>query len=360
MLHLIPLLALILLLSCKKESDRHIVGAKIYAYPGNYTDLFSQWKRLGINTAFASQELISLPEFRNAAKAQNISTFVIFPVFFNPEELARSPGLYAITAEGEAAREEWVEFVCPSRTAYRKQIVDQARQVILNYDPDGLSIDFIRHFVFWEKVYPDRDPATLPLTCFDSVCLAAFRSESGISIPDTLGTVRQKSAWILDKHPQEWIRCRSGLITSMVQEISEAARELKPGILINLHLLPWAEGDFQEARKNVAGQDVLALSGFSDYLSPMTYAHMVKQDPPWIHAIVEDVYMKTGADVLPSIQVDKAYLDTELGVQEFEQSLTEALKPPSRGVVFWSWESLMESPEKIQVVLKHCQQARKF
>lgn len=350
---LFPLLALILLLTCKNETERQIVGAKIYDHPGNFAELFSQWNELGINTAFASHKLISNPEFRLAAKTQDISTFVIFPVFFNPEELARSPGLYAITAEGGAAREEWVEFVCPSRTAYRKQMVEQARQIVRDYDPSGLSIDFIRHFVFWEKVYPDRDPATLPLSCFDSVCLAGFRSETGIPLPDSLGPVRQKSAWILDKHPQEWIQWKCGLITSMVLEISKAAREVKPGILINVHLLPWAADDFRGAIKTVAGQDVRALSEICDYLSPMTYAHMVKQNPPWIHSIVEDLYLQTGSQVLPGIQVDKAYLDTELDRQEFEQSLEEAIRPPSHGVVFWSWESLVESPEKIQVVQKH-------
>jgi len=357
-LYLTPLLVLIFLHSCFKEADQAIVGAKIYEYSGDYGDLFSQWNRLGINTAFTSQELISIPEFREKARAHSISTFVIFPVFFNPDVLNESPDLYAITAEGKKAKEEWVEFVCPSRKEYRKLMVEKARQVIRDYDPDGLSIDFIRHFVFWEKVYPERDPATLPVTCFDSLCLEGFQSETGISLPDSPSTVPEKSAWILENHPEEWIRWRCDLITSMVQEIAEAAREVKPGILINVHLVPWAEHEFGGAIKTVAGQDIRALSELSDYLSPMTYAHMVKQDPPWIHAIAEDVYMQTGANVLPSIQVDNAYLDTELDEQEFEDSLEEALKPPSHGVVFWSWASLSESQEKRKVVQKHCLQTK--
>jgi hypothetical protein len=352
MLYLIPLLALVFLPACRQEADRQIVGAKIYAWSGDYTNLFSQWNSLGINTAFVSQELISIPEFRTAAKARNISTFIIFPVFFNPEELARSPSLYAITSKGDPAKEEWVEFVCPSRTAYREQLVEKAVNIIRDFDPDGLSIDFIRHFVFWEKVYPDQEPSSLPVTCFDSTCLADFQSVMEIHIPDSLNLVPQKSHWILKEHPREWIRWRCGLITSMVKEISEAARKEKPEIRINVHLVPWSGDDFQNGRERVAGQDVGALSAYSDYLSPMTYAHMVKQPPSWIHSVVDDLYLQTGSQILPSIQVDKAYLDTDLDLQEFEQSLAEALRPPSDGVILWSWERISGDPEKVTVLME--------
>jgi len=358
MQHLVSLLLCCCLFACNKEADRHIVGVKIYEHQGSMGELFSEWEDLGINAAFSSKELISNEEYMREAKAHGISTFVIFPVFFNPEELARSPELFALTAEGKQAKEKWVEFVCPSGEAYRIQMVEQAKQIIRDYDPDGISIDFIRHFVFWEKVYPKRDPATLPHTCFDSICLARFQSESGIHIPEARSTIPQKSSWILEHHRSEWIRWKCSLISSMVEEISGAAREVKPEIKINLHLVPWTEDDFQGAIKTVAGQDIQALAEFADFLSPMTYHHMVRQDPPWIHSIVEDVYLQSGSQVLPSIQVDKAYLDTELGLVEFEQSLEEALKPPSQGVVFWSWPSLMKSPQKMKVVQKHCVQTK--
>lgn len=176
--------------------------------------------------------------------------------------------------------------------------MENAKEIIRKYDPDGISIDFIRHFVFWEKVYSDRDPASLPLTCFDSTCLTHFQASSGLIIPDSLTGTEETASWIMENHPEEW----------------------------------------------------------TDYLSPMTYAHMVKQDLPWIHSIVEDIYLQTGSKVIPSIQVNKAYLDNELGLEEFEESLLEALKPPSGGVVFWSWEALKENPDKKQLVYRLCSQ----
>jgi hypothetical protein len=54
--------------------------------------------------------------------------------------------------------------------------------------------------------------------------------------------------------------------------------------------------------------------------------------------------------VLPSIQVSEANRKEKLTVAEFKASLTEALKPPSKGVVFWNWEALEKDPEKSSIV----------
>jgi len=351
MKYLFSFLLIFLLLNhgCSAEEQHALIGAKIYEHNGPYNLLFEQWNDMGINTGFCSQELIADREFMNEAREHNISTFVIFPVFFNAEVLAKSPDLSAINRNGEAAAEEWVEFVCPSREDYRLQMVEHARRIVRDHQPDGISIDFIRHFVYWEKVYPNRDPASLPVSCFDSVCLHHFQHETGISIPDELNGIPGQADWILNEHADAWTTWRCQLITSMVKEIAEAAREEKPDILVNIHLVPWAKEDFNGAIQKVAGQDIKALSELSDYLSPMTYAHMVKQAPSWVHHITEDIFMQTGGTVLPSIQVGKAYLETEFDLEEFRQTVEAALAAPSSGVIIWSWEHLIAEPAKVDL-----------
>jgi hypothetical protein len=339
-------LAIIFLTGCVQQQEERIIGVKIYEHSGSYDQLFKQWDNIGINTGFCSEGLISDQEFMKEAQENEISTFVIFPVFFNPETIALTSGLAAINQDGEAAVEEWVEFVCPSNEDYRREVVDHARQIVRDHRPDGISIDFIRHFVYWEKVYPDQDPATLPVSCFDSLCLAHFQSAKDLSIPEELTKVPEKASWILENHEAAWSSWRCELITTMVTQITEAVREEKPDILVNIHLVPWATEDFNGGNIRVAGQDVEELKGLTDYLSPMTYAHMLKQPPSWVHHIVEDIYMKSGGRVLPSIQVGKAYLDTEYGLNEFRETLEAALQPPSSGVVLWSWEHLMAEADK--------------
>lgn len=342
-------ISLLLIPGCIQEEDQVLIGAKIYEHNGPYDQLFEQWNQIGFNTGFCSQELIADREFMKKAREHKISTFVIFPVFFNPEAINDTPHIAAINRNGDAAAEEWVEFVCPSREDYRQKVIEHARSIVREHQPDGISIDFIRHFVYWEKVYPDRDPASLPVSCFDSICLHHFQAESGITLPDELGGVTDQADWILNNHGEEWTSWRCQLITSMAEAIARAAREEKPDILVNMHLVPWAKEDFDGAIRKVAGQDIKALSKISDYLSPMTYSHMVKQSPDWVHGIVEDIYIQTGGTVLPSIQVGLAYLENEFDLEEFRETVEAALHAPSSGVIIWSWEHLIAEPAKVDL-----------
>ena len=113
---------------------------------------------------------------------RDISVFIIFPVFQNPELLKQDSSMFAITSKGLKAKDDWVEFVCPSRVTYRKTKVDELSGIIRSLDPDGISIDFIRQFVFWEMIWPDRDPETIDRACYCDSCLAGFTAQIGVAI----------------------------------------------------------------------------------------------------------------------------------------------------------------------------------
>ena len=63
------------------------------------------------------------------ARKNDTDLFVIFPVYYAPDELAEDPELAAVTADGEPAKEDWVEFACPSRTYFRRRRIDEARAI---------------------------------------------------------------------------------------------------------------------------------------------------------------------------------------------------------------------------------------
>ena len=128
-----------------------------------------------------------------------MTSFIILPIFFNPDALDESEDLYAITDKGEPAREQWVRFFCPSRPEYRAKTIASIVKHIAELDPGGLSLDFIRTFVFWEQVYPNRtlsSLSSLPTTCFDSSCLARFQADTRISIPDSLASTADIAEWL--------------------------------------------------------------------------------------------------------------------------------------------------------------------
>lgn len=345
-------LLMIALSSCsgKREWDGQIgdaiIGVKIYDYEKSYQDLFAEWLSLGINTALVSVSLLSDDEFRELARKSGIRLFVIVPVFYDLEELQKNPDLYAITDKGERAVEEWVNFICPTREDYKKRKIEQIKSIIREFHPDGISLDFIRYFVYWEKIYPGRDLGSIVQTCFDKPCLDKFQKEAKIVIPGGLSTIPETATWILDNHLEDWTEWKCRVITDTVKEIAEEIKKTDQGVLVNIHTVPWRESDFGGAIKIVAGQDLAAMREYADFYSPMCYSHMLKREPPWIHSVVQDVYKQTNGRVIPSLQVSKAYLEKKFTVEEFRDALVEALKYPSAGVIFWSWEALAKDQEK--------------
>lgn len=341
---------LLLPIACAKgdraPAGRPVIGVKIYEAVPPFDGLFRAWRDLGVNTLFVSEGLLGNAAFRAAAKSEGLRLFLIFPVFQDPEAIKADPGLAAITAAGAPAHDDWVEFVCPAREDHLRRKIDRLKALVAAGDPYAVSLDFIRYFVFWEKVAPDRAPETLPQTCFCPVCLEGFRKEMGVVLPDGLATTAQKAAWILSAHAAEWTEWKCRTIARAVERLARAAREVKPAIKVNLHAVPWRHDDFGGAVRSVAGQDLGRLAPFVDLISPMCYHHMVRRDPAWIHDVVEDISSRTGAPVLASTQVSEAYVEETLSPEEFRAAAAEALRPPSIGVVFWSWDALAKSPQK--------------
>jgi len=332
-------------------ADGTIVGVRIYETERELPGLFEEWRSLGVNTVFASEELTSSGGFRALARKNGTDLFIVFPVFFASEELAEAPDLWAVTADGERAKEDWVEFACPSRADFRNRRVEEARAVVRRLRPDGLSIDFIRHFVFWEMVGPDRRSDTLPDTCYCVHCVQGFATFLGVPAVSIPPHPQRAAAWIEANAADQWVRFKTATITSMAVEIAEAVREIDPEILINLHIVPWRRDDYDGALSRVAGQDTAALSGIANYLSPMAYSFMLERSPSWVASVVDDLGHVADCPVLPSIQVSPVYREGEIYTKaEFEAALRAALEPPSAGVIFQSWEHIETDAERAEIV----------
>ncbi len=329
------------------HGEKAIIGVKMYETREEYQSVFKTWTELGVNTAFVSVSLARDKQFMALAKDNGLMVYVIFPVFYDPDALARDPGLFARNGYGQPARSDWLEFVCPRRPEFLEGKQLQMEQVLAETGVDGLSLDFIRYFIFWEMVYPDAAFDPLQDTCFCRHCLDDWQKESGLTWPADLISATDRAGWIKSHHSAAWTEWKTKTITGVAQRLVNAARQVNSSIRINLHLLPWRQDDFSGALTAVAGQDVRALSKLVDYLSPMCYAHMVKQSPAWIRDVVTDINNQGAAVILPSIQVEKTYRPQELNLDLFKAYLDAALAGPSRGLVIWSWEKLAEDPAKL-------------
>lgn len=330
-----------------------MIGAKIYEYSGDFTKLFNKWKKLQFDTIFTSQELGKNKDFRSLAKENNIKVRIIYPFLFDSEILKTYPSLYALTKDGSPADEEWVKFVCPSNDTYINAKIQKAKKYVTQNDPDGINLDFLRFFVFWEKVYPNHKPEKLTQSCFDDRCLEKFQEFSGLTIPNDLTDVNSISTWILTGHEAAWVDFKCSLIINIVKQFTSDIRAVKPGIEIAFHTVPWRQDDFNNGLQRIVGQRLAEIAEYVDFITPMCYSHMVKQPHEWINSVVKDHTELSGINVVPSIQVENTYLKHEITNSDFEQFISSALQQPSKGLIFWSWEALERSPEKLAIAEKY-------
>jgi hypothetical protein len=258
--------------------------------------------------------------------------------------------LYAITDKGTIAKDDWVEFICPSRTAFREMKINEAADLVRRLQPDGISIDFIRQFVFWEMIYPDRTSESIDLACFCDSCVNRLCQSEGIILPDTCATIPQRAAYILNHYQDSWNNFRCDLITSMVKELSEKVRSINPKIKINVHVVPWRDTDFDGANIRVAAQDLQKIMPYVDFISPMCYSQMLKRDADWISSVVTEMDRNAPGMILPSIQVYPYYVNDPFTVGDFRKCADAAMKAPSQGVVFFSWPLFEKDTERMDVI----------
>jgi hypothetical protein len=333
------------------DPTRPVVGVKIYERHGDAQRLFAGFQDLGFNTLFVSESLASDSEFRTQARQRGMAVFVIQPVFFDAEELQRRPELFAITDAGAPARDDWVAFVCPSREEYRRRRAEAIANAAARLEPDGISLDFIRFFAYWEMIRPERAASSIPNTCFCRTCLDRFSRETGLSLPGDATTPQQAAAWIEARHLESWTEWKCRIISSMVEDVVRRVHAARPGTRVNLHAVPWRRDDFGGASRKVVGQDIPVLSRMADYVSPMCYSAMLQREPSWIASVVKDFASQSSAPILPSIQVKEYYPgDQRLDAARFEACLRSALERPSAGVVFWSWDLIEKAPESRLVI----------
>jgi hypothetical protein len=352
------LIPFVLLYGCPAP-NRSIVGVKCYHLPAKAKETIDLWRALGINTCYVSEEIAGNQLFRSLAKEAGIEVYLIFPVFYNPEALQADPSLWAITSNGDKAKDDWVEFVCPSNAGYRKNVLANARKVVSDLQPDGLSIDFIRHFIYWEMVQPSQKPSDLTDACYCRNCLMEFAENYQIRYPDSLNSTKQFATYIKENHFTEWVDTKCDLITSMVVELTAEAKKVNPDMNFNLHAVPWRKDDYDGAILKIAGQDVSQLAPLVDYVSPMGYTHMLHREAQWVDSLVVD-FQNQGVDqVLPCIQVSESYLDEPFTQEEFCACINNSIKHQNIGIVFWSWEMLEQDSLKQKCVEKIAFNVRK-
>ena len=83
---------------------------------------------------------------------------------------------------------------------------------------------------------------------------------------------------------------------------------------------------------------------------PLIYINDLNINYKWINSLVKDFKEQGVSNIIPSIQVKECYREERFTEDEFRKCIDEALKAPSQGIIFWSWDYLIQEAEKEKVM----------
>ncbi len=103
----------------------------------------------------------------------------------------------------------------------------------------------------------------------------------------------------------------------------------------------------------VLGQNHELLGQIFDYISPMTYQRMLNRQVKYISEFTQYLFSLSHKLVIPIIQVKDMPDKLNDGVNEevLSQEYEEAIKPPSAGVAWFSWDGAIEK-NKAEIISK--------
>ncbi|TVR74202.1 MAG: hypothetical protein EA408_03310 [Marinilabiliales bacterium] len=293
-------------------------------YDGNPGLLIEEAEEAGLNMISVMDRYFTRGDETNSrlvelAGERGILVFIIFQTFYNDDATIDELNS-ARDKHGNMVRDSWLTFICPNEEGYKMQRLQDIEELVRRVEPHGISMDFFRYFVYWEA---GRDGDRIQ-TCFCSRCMEGFKDQYGITAsPDH----------ILSWHPDEWTQFKCNTITNYAALIHESVNRIKPGILMNLHMVPWKQDDYDGAITRIAAQDIGALSRYFDFFQPMTYSTMVDEPVEWIYEVGVDVYRNTtGSYVIPCIQA----ADATPG------NIEAVVRPPVHGYSIWPFERYLE------------------
>ena len=175
-------IGIISLISCDNRSAEVSKIKGIYGNPKPFWDKELDLNSLGVNAIFIHSGSIN-HDILNKARSEGLMVFAEFATLNGKNYVEKHPEAWAVNENGEKIQAAtWFMGVCPTEPGFRKYRYDQLRELLLEYDLDGVWLDYVH----WHAQFEDPEPI-LPETCFCNHCLTTFSEDSGVKLPE--GTI---------------------------------------------------------------------------------------------------------------------------------------------------------------------------
>jgi hypothetical protein len=284
------------------------------------------------------------------ARSEGAKVYAEFATLNGKNYVESHPEAWAINEKGEKVEAaSWFMGVCPTEPGFRQYRMDQLRDLLTEFNLDGVWMDYVH----WHAQFEEPEPI-LPETCFCDHCLSKFSEDSGINIPN--GTTVDKAVWILEHKDEEWRYWRCRVIYEWAVDMKKIIKEIKPDALLGLYHCPWNDTEFDGARRRILGLDHDLLKEVVDVFSPMVYHGRMGRRPEWVEENIrwfcDRVNIESGTypKVWPIVQ---AYDDPEIiSGKEFETVLRGGLSGESSGIMMFTSYAVAEDSIKMQIMKK--------
>ncbi|HPO82392.1 MAG TPA: hypothetical protein PK487_05440 [bacterium] len=293
----------------------------------------------GINTVFIGHRNID-KDTVDRIHNEGAKVFVEVGIFAGKDTVERHPDLAPIGMDGNPLSPiDWYMGINPAIDWYREKKLLEIRDILENYNIDGLWLDFIRYPCHWEVLNPKLEQSS-----FDDVSVRKFEQYTGEDVRG--GDVQDKARWILENKLDQWTRWKCSQISLFCRDVRDLITSLKKDALLGIFSVPWREDDFDDAIHKIIAQDFEELSLYVDVFSPMVYHLMCGFPAGWIREYPLYLKGKTEKTVIPIVQA----VDEPRKVENLQEIIESVLNSSLDGVVVFTTRSIFEDKEKIRAL----------
>lgn len=292
---------------------------------------------LGIDAIFVGHKNLT-KDLIKKARSRGIKFYVEIGIFVGNEWWKKYPNSQPVDQDGEPMEKiHWYAGVCPNHSGVKKEKLGEIKELIKEYEIDGIWLDFTRYPCHWEKVRSDK----ITEYCFCQNCLEKYKK-------DVIAHFSARWKKRESKFAKTWMSWKCDQITNFVAEVRTLIDQSGKNIKLGMFSVPWRGEDFDGAIKKVIGQDFKSLAKYIDVFSPMTYQKFCDRNVKWIGRMVKYMAKTTGKPILPIVQTENRA--GKINREEFEQEVSQALDKPSSGVIVFFLEDLLKDKDKIEAV----------
>lgn len=331
----------------RAENSNIIEIRGIYGSPNPFWNKGLKLNDLNVNAVFLNWKGIN-DKLLVRARNEGLKVFAEFPLLNGKDYVDKHPEAWAIDNNGDRVQPaSWFMGVCPTEPGFRQYRMVEMRELLGNYDIDGVWLDYVH----WHAQFEEPEPI-LPETCFCENCIRTFEASSGIDVPDA--DTKEQAAWILTNYNAVWREWRCSVITEWVRDARIIVKQVDPDALLGLYHCPWDDNEFEGARYRILGLDYNMLKEVTDVFSPMVYHGRIGRTPEWVKENIEWFCNTLGKDcgsfpkVWPIVQsYDDPY---KISPTEFEAVMNYGSGNCASGIMMFTSNSVAESDEKTKTL----------